>query len=128
MHRLALELGRTVEQLGDELTYTELLDWLDYYCVEPFGERRADLRNAVLCCLIANANRDPKKKDKPFEVKDFLLTREDLDTVVEKDEVPIAAAEVKAEVKGTKISSEVITGLFVLSAMGDGKKKKAKAK
>lgn len=123
MHRLALELGRTVEQLGDELSYTELLDWMDYYCVEPFGERRADLRNALLCSLIANANRDPQKKKQPFDVKDFLLTQENFETVtIEKEDVPIA----EAERKGARISSEALTGLFILSAMSEKKKAKAK--
>lgn len=39
--------------------------------VEPFGEERADLRNAIIACIIANVNRG--KDQKPFEVSDFML-------------------------------------------------------
>lgn len=38
--------------------------------VEPFGEERADLRSAIIACIIANVNRE--KDQKPFEVSDFM--------------------------------------------------------
>lgn len=44
-----------------------------YDQLDPFGERRADLRMAVLASLIANANRDPDKKREPFSPADFML-------------------------------------------------------
>jgi hypothetical protein len=31
------------------------------------------MRTALLCCLIANVNRDTKKKPLPFKAEDFLL-------------------------------------------------------
>ena len=43
-----------------------------YDQLEPFGERRADLRMAVLASLIANANRDPDKRREPFTPADFM--------------------------------------------------------
>jgi hypothetical protein len=43
-----------------------------FYRVEPFGERRADLRMAIVAALIANVNRDPKKQREPFTVDDFM--------------------------------------------------------
>jgi len=42
-----------------------------FYLIEPFGEYRADLRNAMLCSLIANVNKG--KKQRPFKMKDFML-------------------------------------------------------
>ena len=47
-------------------------EWQAYFSLEPFGERRADYRNALLCCILANANRG--KDQKAFEVSDFLPT------------------------------------------------------
>jgi hypothetical protein len=29
-------------------------------------------RTAMICCIIANANRDPKKKSTPFKINDFM--------------------------------------------------------
>ena len=41
-----------------------------YSQVEPFGEERADLRSAIIACIIANVNRG--KDQRPFEVSDFM--------------------------------------------------------
>jgi len=48
------------------------------YCKNnPFGdhEMRQDYRNAQLCQLLAEINRNPKKRAKPFRIEDFLLFR-----------------------------------------------------
>lgn len=50
-----------------------MYEWMQYAKVEPFGERRADFRAALIACVIANTSRDPKKRPRPFEVEDFLL-------------------------------------------------------
>lgn len=50
----------------------EFSEWLAYYQLEPFGDERADLRMAILASLIANANRDKKKRKKAFDPKDFI--------------------------------------------------------
>lgn len=39
--------------------------------IEPFGDYRADLRNAMLCCLIHGAFRG--KDQEPARIKDFLI-------------------------------------------------------
>jgi hypothetical protein len=49
-----------------------MLYWA-YWQISPWGEWRADLRIGQLCALIANANRDPKKRRKPFAIDDFML-------------------------------------------------------
>ena len=54
------------------MSYRELCKWGIYYGMEPFGEWRADYRNAQLCALQANLNRDAKKRPKPYEVHDFM--------------------------------------------------------
>jgi hypothetical protein len=35
--------------------------------------RLEDVRDARLICLLANANRDPKKRPRPYRVEDFLM-------------------------------------------------------
>lgn len=35
----------------------ELTEWIAYHNIEPFGEARQDLRNAIACCLFASAHR-----------------------------------------------------------------------
>ena len=49
-----------------------LSEWMAYARLNPFGERRADLRNAQLMALTANVNRDPKKS-RAFKPRDFML-------------------------------------------------------
>lgn len=73
LFRLALALGRTVDELLDSISYPELLKWGKYYQREPFGEWRADVRSAQITQMLANINRDPKKRSDPYQIKDFLL-------------------------------------------------------
>ncbi len=47
------------------------MECLAYYSkVEPFGERRADMRAALVAAVFANANRGDHE---PFTVEDFML-------------------------------------------------------
>ncbi len=54
----------------DRMSSKELASWMAYHTLEPWGEERADLRNGVLCCLIANLFR--KKGKPPFKPEDFM--------------------------------------------------------
>lgn len=54
----------------------ELTEWQIFTEVEPFGEARADLRDAMIASVIANANRDPKARPQPFTPDDFLIDYE----------------------------------------------------
>lgn len=54
------------------MSSAEFAEWMAYYTLEPFGEERADLRMAVLASLIANANRDPKRRKRAYAPKDFM--------------------------------------------------------
>ncbi len=38
-------------------------------------QERADYRAALVCSLIANVNRDPKRQPRAFEPSDFMATR-----------------------------------------------------
>lgn len=50
----------------------EFSEWQAFARLEPFGEERADLRSAIVAAVIANTQRNPKKRAKPFEVQDFM--------------------------------------------------------
>jgi len=36
------------------------------------SQERQDFRAALICSVIANVNRDPKKRSKPYQPKDFM--------------------------------------------------------
>ena len=69
-HKLALQLGCTVRELNHRVSAKELIDWYAFYYLQPFGDERADLRNALTSCIIANAFR--KKGSRSFKPKDFM--------------------------------------------------------
>lgn len=54
------------------MSHEELLEWGDYYALEPFGEMRADLRAGSICSTIANVNRDPAKRAQAYVPSDFM--------------------------------------------------------
>ena len=49
---MALALGCGVAELGNRLDLQEYLDWEAYYEAEPWGDRRADDRQAVLIAYL----------------------------------------------------------------------------
>ncbi len=65
-----------VDALLASLSSRQISEWMAYFALEPFGEERADLRAALIACLIANANRDEKKRPTPFRVEEFMPVRE----------------------------------------------------
>ena len=60
----------SVRQAQLEITSTEFAEWIAYSTLEPFGEERADLRSAIVACLIANTNRG--KNQRPYKETDFM--------------------------------------------------------
>ncbi len=62
----------TVAELDRRMSSRELTEWMAYFEVEPWGEERADLRSGIVASVIANANRDPKKRKQPFAPADFM--------------------------------------------------------
>ena len=54
----------------EDLSGFQFAEWMAYYAIEPFGESRADLRNALLCQITATAF---GKKGKRVNLSDFML-------------------------------------------------------
>lgn len=73
LFKLALALGfPSVRELLSRMTSRDVAEWKAYFSIEPFGEERADLRMGILASLIANVNRDKKRKSEPFVPADFM--------------------------------------------------------
>lgn len=62
----------TVSQLLATTTSAELVEWMAYYQMEPFGPERGDLQAGIVAATVANVNRDTKKQKKPYSAQDFM--------------------------------------------------------
>jgi hypothetical protein len=60
----------------EQMPMSEYLEWQEFYDIEPFGIQVQDAFHAQGISVLANANRDVKKRKEPFEIRDFLLFRE----------------------------------------------------
>lgn len=65
------------------MSWADFAGWLGYAEVEPFGERRADLRAGQICAVIANVNRSDKSTHPPYKPSDFII---DFDAAVTKSD------------------------------------------
>ena len=57
--------------MANQMDVRLLQAWMAYAAIEPFGEERADLRNAMMMALTANVHRDHKKSS-PAKAQDFM--------------------------------------------------------
>lgn len=55
-----------------EMRPSELGAWAALWAVDPFDERRADLRTGIIASVLANVNRDPKRRSKAWVPTDFM--------------------------------------------------------
>lgn len=71
------------------MSSTQLLEWMAFYNLEPFGYQADRGLTAQICAVLAEINRDPKKRSEPFTPADFLPaddTQEELTEEQEKEE------------------------------------------
>ena len=66
---LALGIAR-IDVLLDQLSATDLAEWMEFYKLEPWGDERADYRAGVVASVVANIHRG--KDVKPFKPLDFM--------------------------------------------------------
>lgn len=69
-----MALGRTVSELDNTLTSSELSYWMAFYNLKPFGADRDNIHSAIIAATIANVNRG--KNQQLFEAEDFMLKNE----------------------------------------------------
>lgn len=51
---------------------SELEAWVEFAQHEPLGPLRGDVQTAMVMAMLANINRDEKKRRQPFEVGEFV--------------------------------------------------------
>ena len=68
-HRLALALGRTVAELDATLSSRELVEWMAFWQLEPFGGPQEDYRSGLLAMLFYNAHKG--KGGRTLGIADF---------------------------------------------------------
>lgn len=61
-----MDVDGMLESIPLELFYR----WMEYAAQEPFGEERADLRSAIVACVMANSWRG--KSGRRFRPEDFM--------------------------------------------------------
>lgn len=62
----------TVREAQARIDSKEFLRWMAFSRLEPFGQEVEDRRFARLAALIANVNRDPKRKPTAYTLEDFM--------------------------------------------------------
>ena len=55
------------------ITIRQFREWRAYAELEPFGPRREDARSAQIAWILAELQRDKKKKRKAWRLEEFLL-------------------------------------------------------
>ena len=58
--------------MADEMPSSLFTEWAAFFGLEPFGYEIENWRTGQVCSLIANVNRNPKKKPDPYKPKDFM--------------------------------------------------------
>lgn len=66
----------TVGELGVRMSSHEFSEWMAYYAIDPFGEDRADLRQALTTAAVANSVEAQRKHPKWTKPEDFMPFKE----------------------------------------------------
>lgn len=67
-----MRLGRTVGELGREMSAAELGAWAEFDRRNPIGDERGDYQSALIAAALWELKRDRKKRREPFTPTDFL--------------------------------------------------------
>lgn len=62
-----------MKELLDRIGSRELSEWMVYEQMEPFGDTLIDMHAAQIAYLLAETNRDTKKRKDPFKPDEFSL-------------------------------------------------------
>ena len=68
--KLALALGKTIEELEHTMTQSELQEWYEYYKIDPFPQDKQELQLATLNFLISTAHGGNST------IEDFLISNQ----------------------------------------------------
>lgn len=62
-----------VDYLLASISHRQLIEWMAYYNLNPFGEERADTRAGIVASTVAEVKRNRKKRSKPYGPQDFMI-------------------------------------------------------
>ncbi len=69
-----MKLGvANVDRMLRSLTAKQFAEWRAYAAIDPFEETRQDYRIASIVQMLANVNRDPKRRQTPYELEEMRL-------------------------------------------------------
>ena len=102
MFKLALQLGKTVNELSNELSNDELIEWIAYDRIDPFGNYRIDAQFAKLLQLATQW-----MGGEPMPLKDYLF----VDPNPVSPEVA-AEREHEAEIERLRAETEAMTKML----------------
>lgn len=71
MMKLALRLGKTLGELKQSISMSELRLWAAYDRISPIGDERGDFLAAQVVAAFHNAQRDPKSQ--PVDLNDMVI-------------------------------------------------------
>lgn len=54
------------------MTSREFAGWMEFYRLEPWGSDAEWLHTAQVLAMMANVNRDPKRRPSPYTASDFM--------------------------------------------------------
>lgn len=92
MFRLAKELGMTVAELGRRVGNSELVEWMAFSSIEPFGSEVESWRSGNVCASIWNVQ--ATKKSKIRQPGDFMPK------ISKKKELPVFSPEIARSMFG----------------------------
>ena len=69
---LAYHWRLTLAEVDDTFSGSEIATWEALRDLAPFGLRGEWVRSAALRAILANANRDEKRRPRPYSLNDFL--------------------------------------------------------
>lgn len=61
-----------MNELLGQISSREITEWMAYDKLEPFGERRADLRAGIVASTVANVFRNAKEHPRAFRADEFM--------------------------------------------------------
>lgn len=65
-------MGIPIAELQERISSREFAEYWVHYTLEPWGAEREDLRSGIVAATVANVNRDPKKRPRPYTPEQFM--------------------------------------------------------
>ena len=64
--------GMTVAEMLVRISSREIMEWMAFSRLEPFGEIQQEYRAGLIASVVANTARDEKKHKDPFKADEFM--------------------------------------------------------